>query len=82
MNVSMSKCPECERMRAVMEISQQIGNFMDWGLQHGHIRIKKSMTIERILAKYFDVDLEKVEAEKQQILAELRKAQGEEQVKP
>lgn len=79
----MTPTPELDKMKAVHTESQAIGEFLDyspytlcdwdedtnrfWPVQGG---------IERILAEFFDIDLDKVEAEKLAILEELRAANG------
>jgi len=87
--------PECDKMNAVREKSQVIGEFIEW-LQSGEASEKEepivlayyptqrtsnevdahlhpcSYTIETLLAKYFDIDLDKVEKEKRLILEKLR----------
>lgn len=75
--------PECDRMLAVKDESQRYGEFLEW-LQHRYTLcrpptgIKSShyrpalINIEKILADYFDIDLEEAEREKRAILAHLR----------
>jgi len=78
--------PECEKMSKVKEQSQIIGEFLDWlqnergitlaeygsGLNNQHLYpIYK--TIEKILAEYFEIDLDKVEQERRAMLDVLRK---------
>jgi ribosomal protein S12 methylthiotransferase accessory factor YcaO len=87
--------PECEKMRAVKEKSQAIGEFLEWlsaekGVHlaeyHRHTRgcldheahlvcglledhsVRWNYSIERLLAEYFDINLDKVETEKQALL--------------
>lgn len=80
MNVQVSiKTPECERMAAVREKSQAIGEFLEW------LREEKGWTIaeeygnsdrllpvrystEALLAEFFGIDLNKVERERRAIL--------------
>lgn len=77
----MSEYPECEKMKLVSSESQSIGAFLDWcGEQGFELRdwdneyqdqpgpLHKS--IEQLLAKYFEIDLVKVESERQQMLNE------------
>jgi hypothetical protein len=77
--------PELDKMEAVQEQSQTIGEFLEWlngkGIslcklgtadweQNFHFPIHDST--EKLLAEYFDIDLNKVEQEKQVLLAEWR----------
>lgn len=76
------KYPECERVRAVSDQSQGIGEFLEWCQEEGYVLasfdeatgtcwpIRKR--IEQLLADYFEIDLVKVEAERRAMLAEIR----------
>ena len=79
----ISKYPECEKMAAVKDKSQVIGEFLEWAgeTQGLHMCANNtncdrytlvSMTREVLLAKFFDIDLNKVEKERRQMLDELR----------
>lgn len=76
--------PECEKMAAVEDKSQVIGEFLEWAKEtqdfhlciysgYGKEYIPIGITVERLLAKFFDIDIDKVEKEKRQILEEIRK---------
>lgn len=74
--------PECEKMRAVHEKSQAIGEFLDWLSERGIILASYyeeaglspyRVNIVELLAEYFDIDLDKAEQEKRTILEELRR---------
>jgi hypothetical protein len=97
--------PECEKMKAVHEKSQTIGEFLEWlqnekgvlfSERHHHddgcyddpedsdwatcgytenSLAPLNINIEKVLAEYYDIDLKKVDAEKDQMLNELRKNQ-------
>lgn len=81
--------PECERMRAVKVRSQAIGDFLKWVRnakgwmlcgesedEYGHERlVPAAYVLEMLLAEYFHIDLDKVEAEKRAMLAHLRSKQ-------
>lgn len=77
--------PEHKRMKAVSEKSQAIGGFLDWlqnerGLVIAYWNdwdelVPTSASIQRLLAEYFEIDLDKVEAEKQEMLEILRSHQ-------
>jgi len=69
-------CPECEKMSKIQQTSQKIGFFLEW-LQHKYVFAKwgkndrlypEHISIERILAEYFEIDLDKVDKERQNIL--------------
>jgi hypothetical protein len=79
--------PECEKMNAVQGDSQKIGAFLDWLQNDLGIVLaeydneddelyRANYTIEKLLARYFDIDLDKVEQERRQMLEELRQANG------
>lgn len=87
----MAEYPEHERIHAVKEKSQAIGEFIDWLREKGvtlctfrqheywpldNIQGKRARTIEEILSIYFDIDQDKIEKEKRAMLDELRQAQG------
>lgn len=95
-----SKYPECERLQAVKEKSQAIGEFINWLHEEKGILLAEYHThdetcnggngcgiysaqpipwrynIERLLAEYFSIDLDKVQAEKEAILENLRRKDG------
>jgi len=76
----MSEYPECEKLHKVKDQSFIIGQFLEW-LQEdyavarwdGNDLFPDHPGIEKLIAEYFNIDLNKVEKEKQEILAELRK---------
>lgn len=81
----MNEYPECEKMAAIREKSQGIGEFLDWLSERGIILASyyeeaglspRHTNIEQLLAEYFNIDLNKVEKEKQAMLAELREKQA------
>ena len=79
--------PEHDKLHKVREQSEAIGEFLEnlehkgielaeWGKPFkggpkGLVPIHKSRNT--ILAEYFEIDLKKLEAEKEQMLAEMRK---------
>lgn len=102
----MTQTPELERLYAVKEKSQVIGEFLEW-LQHGreqrvllaawhehtdgcyaesdvdrvghttcetneNFPVVLHVSINRLLAEYFKIDLDKVEREKLALLEEIR----------
>ena len=75
--------PEHEKLSAVAEASQAIGEFIDFGpyvlaewveddLGHKYL-VPVYKSINSILAEYFDIDLFKLEAEKRRMIQELQK---------
>lgn len=79
--------PECEKMAAIRDKSQVIGEFLEWAEEtqdfcmcmysgYGHEYIPINMTKEILLAKFFNIDLNKVEKERRQILDRIRKHHG------
>jgi hypothetical protein len=76
--------PECEKMAAIKDKSQVIGEFLEWASETQGFRLCISdwysneyipigMTTEILLAKFFDIDLNKVEIEKRKILDNIRR---------
>ncbi len=73
--------PEHEKLRAVSEQSQVIGEFLDnccfTLCEYSHELDEYcpvQYSIQEVLAKYFNIDLNKIEAEKRQMLETLRAA--------
>ena len=87
----MNIYPECEKLVKHRQESQTIGKFLDWLKHErgcviaywdkGEYRGDDEQlypcrdTIEQLLAEYFNIDLNKVEKERQQIIEDLRKEQ-------
>lgn len=80
------KYPECEKMMAVKDKSQVIGEFLEWLQYERSITVELcvrndihdklfpfNFSTEKLLAEFFNIDLNKVEKEKRQILDELRR---------
>lgn len=79
---SYPKTPQLDKMKAVHNKSQAIGEFITWleskGMQiaqesegeRGLFSINDS--IEKLLAKYFKIDLKKVEQEREAVLEYVR----------
>ena len=75
-------CPECNKLSAVAEESQKIGKFLLWlgdnkielcTFEDGFLDYYPiHSSFENLLAKYFNIDLQKVEQEKQALLDWLR----------
>lgn len=77
------KTTECDKLADVKEKSQSIGEFVEWltteRLVEFCVRNDRSdrlmpfhFTIEKLLAEFFNIDLDKVEKEKQAILDDFR----------
>jgi len=68
-------------MLAIKDKSQIIGEFLEW-LKTNDMYVEafgeddSAPGTERLLANYFNIDLEKVEQEKREILKELRAVNG------
>jgi hypothetical protein len=72
--------PEHVRLKAISQFSQKIGEFVDW-LGESDIQLCKPdrygytpvrISIQKLLADFFNIDLDKIEEEKQQMLEEMR----------
>lgn len=83
-------CPECEKLAACKERSAILSGFYDWlnsqkmiigewidydnaPAQWGRIRISP----EQLFARYFEIDLKKVEKERQRLLEWINREQEE-----
>lgn len=65
----MPTCPECEKLTAASSESQVIGEFIEW-LQETYcddVEMPR-VSIERLLAEFFEIDLDKVEVERRALL--------------
>jgi len=84
----MENYPECEKMSKVKKQSQLVGEFLDWLVNEREIVLSEyhegegrhdddvlmpiSVRTEELLAEFFEIDLNKVEQERRQMLKELR----------
>ena len=74
------ECPECDKLLSVKEDSQTIGFFLEWLESKGWSLIQwgnspyilNETSIEKILADYFGIDLNKVHAEQTAVLEYIR----------
>jgi len=88
--------PECEKMVAVQEKSQELSNFIDWLREQGYAiceeRVYKDSyppeqwvplkkSFEQLFADYFSIDLKKVEEERRAILEEIRRSEQDDHEK-
>lgn len=89
MSKYLSKYPEHDKLHEVKkDKSQAIGEFLEWlqssrgvilgeWLEGYEDRLQPiSEDIQALLAEYFEIDLDKIEEEKCQMLEEMRKNQG------
>lgn len=74
--------PECEKMAAVNDQSQKIGEFIEWLRSEKDLEICEwnggdyfpaRFSTEKLLSEFFNIDLDTVEEEKYQMLDELRR---------
>lgn len=81
---SKVKTPELEKIRANWDESQKLRDFLKW-LQEQELHLcvydgecevyyETPSTIEKLLALYFKIDLDKAEKERQALLDTLRKS--------
>lgn len=82
-DINSTPTPECDKLSKVKDKSQIIGEFLEW-LICGNTPYMvceedrfedfhpMKLSINGLLAEYFNVDLDKVEAEKQEILNKIR----------
>ena len=78
------KYSEHEKLKAIQEQSQVVGEFLDWLQNEKHPVIAEYqkedpqllypiyISIEQLLADFFDIDLKKIEIENRQILEKQR----------
>lgn len=77
--------PECDRMIAVAPFSHHVGDFLDWLEEQGIWLAKQDADEEQyggwlqhherkevLLARFYKIDLDKVETERRAILAHLQ----------
>lgn len=78
-----SDYPEHDKLSEVKDISQEIGMFLDLGLPAMGLVLAQldpesdrlwptHISIEKILAEYFDIDLDRIDEEKRAMLEALR----------
>jgi len=84
-NKASPACPECEMLARASDKSQVIGEFMDWLLneqeyvlaQWGTVEMEDGLIpchpdIQQLLARFFGIDLGKVEQERRALLDAIR----------
>lgn len=86
MGAKAVKTPECDKLVAASKVSQHIGSFLDWLEEQGvflasdqevegrrdRVTLPVYESKERMFARYFEIDLDKVENERRKLLASLR----------
>jgi len=85
MNSPQPPTPECDKLLSVTDESEKITNFIDWMIaktdcricfrdvyDDGHYYSIGHGEIENMLAKYFDIDLDKVEKERTTLIKWIR----------
>jgi len=74
----MSQYPEHDKLQTVKEDSSTIGEFLDWACDVKGVRLSTlaqgALNIEKLLAEYFEIDLDRIDAEKEQMFQDLRTA--------
>ena len=75
--------PEHEKLHLIKDKSQEIGSFLEWLQDDAKIILAEYdemdflypiyIRTEELLAKYFNIDLKKIEQEKRAMLDEIRK---------
>lgn len=85
----MSDYPEHDKLKEIQPLSQAIGEFLEWCGEEGRDiflatphpfgegMVPVNTSIERLLAQHFGIDLDKIEAEKRQMLDHMRKLNEE-----
>jgi hypothetical protein len=78
--------PTLNKMARVRHQSQVVGEFMEWLQQQGYVVCRKYLgenrflpifeSIEELLARFFDVDLEAAERERRLLLEWARRAES------
>lgn len=88
MSIDATKYPQLARMATVQGQSQSIGEFIEWLGENGMVICTSDdglrgtrffpvlESIEQLLARHFEVDLNAVERERRQVLAEFTQAQA------
>jgi hypothetical protein len=88
--VNRPEMPESTKMLQVNNVSQAIGEFLDWCSEQGWhlaehaqfaelrdpILVPLRISTQEVLARHFDIDLNKVELEKRALLEWIRQQDG------
>lgn len=71
--VKMPSTPELDKAAKLKAQSQPLGEFLEW--YRSHLDELEGLDIEEALAKYFNIDLKKCEAERRALLAAIQEGQ-------
>lgn len=87
--ITPNEHPEHEKLDKIRHKSQAVGEFLDWLAEEKGVRLCTLQKVEEfsgrqywpirvsnqeIIAEFFDIDLDKLDKEKQEMLDSLRKA--------
>lgn len=86
--MSQEDFPEHKKLRAIKDRSQVIGEFLEWlqgekgfalatWCSHGEFLDPARFNVNQLLAEFFEIDQEKLEAEKLAMLDQMRTANKE-----
>lgn len=86
----MSDYPEHDKLRAVQDQSQAIGDFLEFVAERYHCELGRpqgsraeftpvNLSVTKLLAEYFEIDLHKLEQEKRALLEHQRRLNDERQ---
>lgn len=84
------RTPECDKLLAVRDKSQLLGEFIEWLSENDMSICDKSLDvvceplnhdIEKLLARFFNIDLAKVEVERREVLAYCRLVNEEKSIR-
>lgn len=81
------KTPECDRLVSVADESHKLGEFLDWLEQRKRLSLARWSRSddqlvpdytpkEQLLAEYYGIDLDKVDAERRALLKHVRSLHG------
>jgi len=79
----MTQYPEHEKMAKISDLSQAIGEFLEYQSGRGITLCHRGVygqrwpvteSLEKMLAKYFEINLDVIEAEKRMMIDEMRRA--------
>jgi len=70
------KYPECEKLTRCQPMSQKCGEFIEWLEKRQAIRFKGHQSLPQLLGKFFEIDENKLEKERREMLDDIRKQNG------
>lgn len=68
----MKEYQECNKLAAINDKRIVIKEFIEWCCTHNISFYDFTTYLDKVIADYFDIDLEKVESERQEIIANAR----------